>query len=245
MTTFTIDNDNQIMGYRSAEDAKSNPQAQQFTSAKQLVKLAEKWPAARLVELWNALPGQKPVKKLSDRKAAVARIWAAIQSVAPDSQSMPTAGATQSRDGAPQAPAVAPGKAKESKQSTPPAKPANAPKAGKAPKPEAPEATKTSVAMPSTVVPEHAAKPAKAPRARKTPASEVVEPKTRARSKTAHVLDLLKRPGGATLKNIMEDTGWQAHSVRGFISGTLGAKMGLTVESAKGEGGERTYSLKG
>ena len=87
MTTFTIDNDNQIMAYGSAEDANGNAQAQQFTSAKELGKLAEKWPAARLVELWNSLPGQKPVKKLADRKAAVARIWAAIQSVAPDSQS--------------------------------------------------------------------------------------------------------------------------------------------------------------
>jgi hypothetical protein len=56
---------------------------------------------------------------------------------------------------------------------------------------------------------------------------------------------MLKRPGGATLKAIMEDTGWQAHSVRGFISGTLGTKLGLAVESTKGEGGERTYSLKG
>ena len=46
MTTFTIDNDNQIMAYGSAEEANANPQAQQFTSAKQLGKLAETWPAA-------------------------------------------------------------------------------------------------------------------------------------------------------------------------------------------------------
>ena len=39
-------------------------------------------------------------------------------------------------------------------------------------------------------------------------------------------------------------TGWQAHSVRGFISGTLGKKLGLAVESAKGEDGERTYSVE-
>src|SRR5689334_8040021 len=112
MTTFTIDNDNQIMAYGSAEDANSNAQAQQFTSAKQLGKLAEKWPAARLVELWNSLPGQKPVKKLADRKAAVARIWAAIQSVDPDSQSATLDTAAQPADAAPQAPAVAPTKAK-------------------------------------------------------------------------------------------------------------------------------------
>jgi hypothetical protein len=41
----------------------------------------------------------------------------------------------------------------------------------------------------------------------------------------------------------MKATGWQTHSVRGFISGTLGKKMGLTVYSAKGEDGERRYTL--
>ena len=63
-------------------------------------------------------------------------------------------------------------------------------------------------------------------------------------SKTAKVVDLLKRPNGATLKEVMKATGWQPHSVRGFISGTLGKKMGLTVISTKAEDGERTYSLK-
>jgi hypothetical protein len=42
----------------------------------------------------------------------------------------------------------------------------------------------------------------------------------------------------------MKASSWQAHSVRGFISGTLGKKMGLTVVSTKGEDGERTYSIK-
>ena len=214
MTTFTIDNDNQIMAYGSAEDANANAQAQQFTGAKQLAKLAEKWPAARLVELWNSLPGQKPVKKLADRKAAVARIWAAIQSVAPDSQS-PTVSerAAQAPDTAPQAPAVATTKPKAGKRATPAAKPAKAPQAKKT--------IKASTAV------------------------EATKPKTREGSKTAQVIDMLKRPGGATLKAIMSETGWQAHSVRGFISGTLGKKMQLDVVSAKGEDGERTYSLKG
>jgi len=42
----------------------------------------------------------------------------------------------------------------------------------------------------------------------------------------------------------MKETGWQAHSVRGFLSGTVGKKMGLAVTSTKGEDGERTYSVK-
>ena len=49
----------------------------------------------------------------------------------------------------------------------------------------------------------------------------------------------------ATLKEIMKATNWQPHSVRGFLSGTIGKKMGLTVKSTKGEDGERSYSLKG
>jgi hypothetical protein len=97
--------------------------------------------------------------------------------------------------------------------------------------------------------------PAKAKSARKaTPAKkapkgrtkrEVAKPKVaRDGSKTAKILDLLKRPGGATSKELMKATGWLPHSVRGFLSGTVGKKMGLTVTSAKGEDGERTYSVE-
>jgi hypothetical protein len=55
---------------------------------------------------------------------------------------------------------------------------------------------------------------------------------------------MLKRPGGANAKELLKATGWMPRSLRGFISGTLGKKMGLTVVSAKGEDGERTYSIK-
>jgi Protein of unknown function (DUF3489) len=64
-------------------------------------------------------------------------------------------------------------------------------------------------------------------------------------SKTAKVLDLLKRPGGVTLKELSKATVWQAHSVRGFLSGTIGKKMGLTVTSTKAADAERRYSVKG
>jgi hypothetical protein len=63
-------------------------------------------------------------------------------------------------------------------------------------------------------------------------------------SKVAKILDLLKRPEGATLKGLMKATDWQAHSVRGFLSGTISKKMGLKVASIKTEDGERTYSIK-
>ena len=63
-------------------------------------------------------------------------------------------------------------------------------------------------------------------------------------SKTAKILDLLKRPDGVTLKELMKGTNWLPHSVRGFLSGTIRKKMGLAVTSTKGEDGERTYSVK-
>lgn len=63
-------------------------------------------------------------------------------------------------------------------------------------------------------------------------------------SKTARILALLRRSGGATLNELMAATEWQAHSVRGFLSGTLRKKMGLTIESEKAAEGARTYSIK-
>jgi hypothetical protein len=62
-------------------------------------------------------------------------------------------------------------------------------------------------------------------------------------SKTATILDLLKQPGGVTLKDLMKATGWQPHSVRGFLSGTLKKKMGTAVKSLKSANGERTYRV--
>jgi hypothetical protein len=85
----------------------------------------------------------------------------------------------------------------------------------------------------------------KKPKAGKRATAAEKPAQAREGSKTAQILELLKRPGGSTLKAIMAATEWQAHSVRGFISGALGKKMGLTVESTKGEDGQRTYSLKG
>ena len=63
-------------------------------------------------------------------------------------------------------------------------------------------------------------------------------------SKAAKVLDLLKRPEGASMKELLKATGWQPHSVRGFLSGAIRKKMELTVTSTKAEDGERTYSVK-
>jgi hypothetical protein len=85
----------------------------------------------------------------------------------------------------------------------------------------------------------------KAPKGAKGAKPAKKESGAREGSKTSQILDLLKRSGGVTLAEIMKATGWQAHSVRGFISGTLRKKLGLPVTSTKTEAGERSYSVKG
>jgi DeoR/GlpR family transcriptional regulator of sugar metabolism len=68
---------------------------------------------------------------------------------------------------------------------------------------------------------------------------------TREGSKISRVIEMLKREGGVTLKELMDEMGWQQHTTRALMSagGSLAKKHGLTVVSTKGENGERTYSL--
>ena len=82
-----------------------------------------------------------------------------------------------------------------------------------------------------------AAKKAKAP----TPAGSG----PRATSKTAQLIEMLKRPGGATLEEVMAKFGWQIHTTRAIMSagGSLTKKHGITVISEK-VGDSRTYRIK-
>jgi uncharacterized protein (DUF433 family) len=64
-----------------------------------------------------------------------------------------------------------------------------------------------------------------------------------AATKADQILALLRQPSGATLQSITKATGWQAHSVRGFISGHLVKKLGLRVKSFR-QDGERVYAIK-
>jgi len=162
MKSFSIDRENNITAFAKRKDAEA-ADGDTFRSEAELYELTAGWPASRLVEIWNRIPGFVPVKKFTNRKTAVLRIWKAIQSL----------------DGgvAPHASDVSPG---------------------------------------ISVRPD---------------------------SKTAKVLAMICRPEGATLEQIMSVTDWQAHSVRGFVSGTLGKKLRLTVASTKGEDGQRRYSV--
>ena len=186
MATFTIDSENNIAAHAAVPANTDNLEA--FATEKELAKLSAEWPGSRLVDIWNSFAGVapftelKPVKKFTNRKSAVARIWAAVQRLSPD-------GAQPAADVAP-----AKGKAKKS--------------------------------------------PAKAPRrarARKGTNEE-------RSNKKAEVIAMMKRAKGATLAEIMETTGWQAHTVRGFVS-ILGSKGGEKTESSKNAAGERSYHI--
>ena len=105
-----------------------------------------------------------------------------------------------------------------------------APKASKGAK----KATKQAKAAPKKQAKE------KATSKRAPKAKEAAVP--REFSKKSIVLDLLRRPKGATMAEIAKATDWQNHSIRGFLGGNLTRKMGLTVESCRNESGNGRLS---
>jgi hypothetical protein len=76
-----------------------------------------------------------------------------------------------------------------------------------------------------------------------TARAEAKKPRTRDNSKQATVIQMLQRPAGATVQQICDTTGWQAHTVRGTFAGAFKKKLGLTIVSHKAQGGERVYRI--
>ncbi|WP_422137677.1 DUF3489 domain-containing protein [Endozoicomonas sp. ALC020] len=67
--------------------------------------------------------------------------------------------------------------------------------------------------------------------------------KIRTGTKLHRVIELLSRPEGAEIYEIMRETGWQQHTVRGTLAGALKKRLGLTIESEKPEGKDRIYRI--
>jgi hypothetical protein len=196
MNIFTIDADNNITAFASLDEARATKinNAEYFGSSQELAKLAASWPRHRPVEIWNSFAGVAPftslkaVKRFTNRKVAVARIWKAVQAL------LGNVGK--------QAAHVPPPKGKRNKDA----------QKGKR---------------------RHTARAA----------AKGTADIAREGSKKGEVIDLMRRSGGATLAEIMELTGWRAHTVRGFVGGTLIKKLGLKVESFRSKEKERTYRV--
>ena len=126
MKTFTIENEtNNITVHATTQEAEAVANAERFRNEAGLNKLAADWPAARLVEIWNSLPGATPLKKFKDRQTAVSRIWKALQSlgqaapeVAVADESAPVPEAATATPVAPQTPDVAPEETPATKKTT-------------------------------------------------------------------------------------------------------------------------------
>jgi hypothetical protein len=172
MLTFIIDAQDRIGVIDKTETEDTTGGGTRFGSEKELEELAKQWPAARLVKVWNGIPGTAPVRKFSSRQIATARIWKEIQSLAPVTR-----------------------KPQRKRQKTGP-----------------------------VAEPQRAAEPGNG-------------------SKKDEVIALLSTETGGTLQQLMTATGWQKHSIRGFLSGTLKKKMGLKILSSKNAAGERVYRV--
>jgi hypothetical protein len=186
MSTFTIDSENNIVAHTGPPAGAD--ESQSFSTAKELAKLTAEWPTSRLLDTWNSFAGVapfddlKPVKKFTDRKAAVARIFKAVERLSPD------------------------------------------------------------VALPATPVATERTRSKKSP-AKGSRSARAQKSATESRTnKKAEVIAMMKRAKGVTLDVIMEATGWQKHTVRGFVS-ILGSKGGGKIESSKNAAGERTYRM--
>jgi hypothetical protein len=218
MKNFTIENEtNNITVHGSAKEAEAFPDSERFGTEAALAKLAANWPAARLIYIWNSLPGASPVRKFKDRATAVSRIWKAIQSAG-------------------QAEAVAAGEAS----------PESAQPEAVIPESPVPDAATPVAPHAPDVASELASAKTKTARAMKVPQSATDPGAPREGSKTSQVIAMLKRDGGTTLEEIMSAMDWLKHTARAMLSagGSLRKKHGVIVTSEK-VGDRRRYSIKG
>jgi predicted transcriptional regulator len=254
MKHFTIDTENNITIHASRKAAHDTGAAV-FSTEVQLADLIGP-DNKRLLEIWNSLPGVKPVTKFANRKVATERIWKAIQGLgerpvaAPASE--PQVGAIETETALAEVPAAE--ASPELAQIEPPledATPQTTSEPAGADLVEQPAEAAEPVATVSAQAPQgapaegesskEATPPKNAPKAKRAAkAQETAGP--REGSKKAQLVALLSRKNGATLNELAERFEWKTWTVRGFMAGSL-KKAGYTVESFKSDKGERTYRI--
>lgn len=217
-TWFVIDTENNITAYPTSEEANANPNMRfAFADADSLETILQE-NEVLTQEIWNTI-GAPGHALAGGPVGAARRIWKHIQSLA-----------AACHQPAKNARVRATGTLAASKP----------PKPGKkaAAKKRAPKGKKKYYNRPTA----NASKPAKVAKPKKQPKGEQTGP--RDGTKGAQLVEMLKHKNGATLPAIMKKFGWLAHTTRALLSagGSL-RKMGITVESFKPEGGERTYRI--
>jgi hypothetical protein len=145
-----------------------------FSNQAELAAVSANWPAKRLVDIWNKLPGATTLNRFTSHQTAVRRIWAAVSE-------------------------------------------------------------RNQRIVQENLDPQNTGQP---PTAMNRKHSQ-----NHAGSKRETIIALLRQPEGATLKAIMMATNWQAHSVRGFISGQLTKRSHFKVKSFQRDG-ERVYRIR-
>jgi hypothetical protein len=223
---LTLSKDNFITVLDSLAEAERQPDAEHFSSLDELTELAANWPASRLVEIWNNLPGVTPVKKFKDRPTAVTRIWKTLAAM-----NASTSALREEAETAEMEPAVISNEVAAQTETT---------------EPSERETSTPAVEEDATVAPQAAdvAPEGQGSANETTPAKPARTGAPREGSKAEIILALLKREGGASLQEIMDATGWQKHSVRGFLAGTVNKKMALELVSRKDENKERRYFIE-
>jgi Protein of unknown function (DUF3489) len=118
-----------------------------------------------------------------------------------------------------------------------------APKKGKT-KPSAPSRRRTSSGTADRKKPPRPVEPkATQVGAAKTPV-QAEELSGERLTKRERMLTLLSQPAGASIEELMQATGWQQHSVRGFLAGTVKNKLGFALTSSKPDDGVRRYHIE-
>lgn len=250
---FVIDNDNDVTYREFGMGQAAN--AACFETLDGLDVQTSDWPLSRLAAIWNGFAGVvpfddlKPVRKFENRAKALARIWSAIQRLAPPvstEELVTRAGRKYAQSGK----FTDAQRAEIEGQFSKLAASDDEEEMFEVPAPPQPPAPVASSAAPSDTTPmaktkskgaKQGAKKAAAAKAAKPAPAEKAAPK--AGTKQAEAIRLMERKGGVKLTELMERFEWQAHTVRGFVSAALGKKLGLAVESFKTDAGERVYRI--
>jgi hypothetical protein len=218
MSTCSIDSDNNLAVHPDKDAAikEADTNGAAFATEAKLSDATASWPTSRMIQIWNGFAGAPPFADLKEVKKFTDHKTATSR-IWTAAQRLGKALEEEMK--------IAEQDMLRAQQET---------------------LSTTKAAKPAKVARTAAPKaPAKAKAAKcATSTDGAPAPKQREGTRKATVIALLEREGGATLEEIMAETAWQKHSVRGFIS-TLGSKHGYTIVSTRRKADKaRVYAIQ-